>query len=285
MTRMIVGVIAVLSSIVSAQTDSVFEVASVKPRNPVNDLSVLSFTPAGGLDVRNLTLKVLIQHAYGLLDYQISGGPAWINSDKYDIRAIPKATQASNERTIVEIPTMLQTLLAGNFKLKFHRATNELPVYALTVALGSRMRRSKELTCTTFQWSRNDPPPNEPPVDHCGARYTGPNERLNHTLDAVGMSIAPVPGEHAVWMAPGNDLTTFLSRRGGLNYLVTDKTGLKGRFDFRLEWSDANSDSADEFMNPTIFAALEGQLGLKLELTKGPVEVFVIDHVERPDEN
>ncbi len=103
------------------------------------------------------------------------------------------------------------------------------------------------------------------------------------------MRIAPLPGAQAVPSGfPSGDLISFLSQSARLDHLVSDRTGLQGLFDFHLEWSQQttrDASASDEFTNPSIFTALEEELGLKLDLTTGPVEVVVVDHVERPGEN
>ena len=242
------------------------------------------------LKVKNASLQNLIQMAYQVRDFQISRGPAWINSDHYDIEAKPRVapieTKESVLKSIDEMHLMLQFLLNDRFKLKVHRETKELPVYALTVAKGGhRMQRSKDSSCAAFEWHRNDPPLGRMPFDRCGAVETGPNIQLNHTLDAVGMSISTEQvGKTGRTTFGSSDLTTFLSRCCGLDRLVVDKTGLTGLFDLHLEWSvqaTADPRSSDEFTNPSIFTAVQEQLGLKLEPTKGPVEILVIDHVEK----
>jgi len=243
MTRVILAAMIVLLCPSFGQTPGVprFEVASVKPSADIGSART-SWSPRG-INAKNVPLRNLIEMAYQIRDFQVSGGPQWIVSEKYDIAAKPKAmdgqgNQQPNERSLAQMHLMLQTLLADRFRLKVHRETKELPVYALTVAKGGiRMRRSQDAACPTFHWSRNDPPVNAPPLDHCGAVFTGPNERLNHTLDAAGMRIAPLPGGQAVPSGlPSGDLITFLSQWGRLDHLVIDRTGLKGLFDVHLEW-------------------------------------------------
>jgi uncharacterized protein (TIGR03435 family) len=285
----ILGAIATLSILALAQTPSTprFEEASIKlSSSGSNGRNTISWSPQG-ITMKNMSLRNLIQFADQGRAFQIKGGPAWIDSGLYDLGAKPEpapvaVNQESTEKAMAEMAQMLQAFLVEKFKLKLHRETNELPVYALTLAKGGpRLRRTAE-HCTTFEWHRNDPPPNQMPFGNCGALITGPNVRLNHTLDAVGMSIAPAPGTETAPANSRSDLTSFLSQWGGLDYGVIDKTGLQGLFDIHLEWSRGTPTDPPSWDNPSIFSAVEEQLGLKLELTQGPVEVLVIDHVEKP---
>ncbi|HLG95129.1 MAG TPA: TIGR03435 family protein [Bryobacteraceae bacterium] len=288
-----VFLIILLSHPISSQTPAArFGVASVKPSTGTGS-TFTSWSPQG-INAKNIPLRNLIEMAYEVRDFQIVAAPQWISSERYDIAAKPNATDTQGgqrpiERPLVQMHLMLQTLLADRFKLRVHREMKELPVYALTVAKdGVRMRRSQDATCPTFRWSRNDPGIDAPPPYHCEAILTGPNRQLNHTLDAVGMSIAPVEGSRAVSSGePSGDLIDFLLQWGRLDHSVIDKTGLTGRFDLHLEWSwqtARDASALDQFSNPSIFNAFEEELGLKMELTKGPAPVVVIDHVERPDE-
>jgi uncharacterized protein (TIGR03435 family) len=226
--------------------------------------------------VKNASLRDLIRVAYQVRDFQISGGPDWIDSAHYDIDANAKDKPVPKE-WLTTMMSLLQSLLADRFKLKLHRDTKELPVYVLTVAKGGpKFQQSREKSCTTFNWIRNSPPPGQIANIHCGAAELT-NAQLNRTLDAVGISIWGVSPD-----APG--LTWFLSRE--LDRIVIDKTGLTGLFDFYLEWNraatlDKAAASADPD-NPSLFTALQDQLGLKLTSEKGPVEILVIDHAEKP---
>jgi uncharacterized protein (TIGR03435 family) len=236
--------------------------------------------------VKNTTLRSLIRMAYQLHDFQITGGPAWIDSDRYDLAVKMDATWTRESQEQMLWPA-LQALLKESFKLKFHRETKELPVYSLTVSkYGLRLPPSKQ-RCTNFQWGRYAIPPGKQSPDYCGAIEAGPTLRLNHTLDAVGMSISGASG-----------LTTVLARE--LNRPIIDKTGLTGSFDIHLEWNRETTarsigpegrvdpstlgPSTDDD-SPSLFTALEDQLGLKLDSIKGPVVILVIDRVDRPSEN
>jgi uncharacterized protein (TIGR03435 family) len=298
MANRIAGVLLVLvgiTSLLPAQPPDQrpnFEAVSVNPSTTIGRPTT-SWNPTE-LRTRNTTLRSLIQMAFQVRDFQTSGGPGWINSEQYDVIAKSpaalaegRATKESRLKLMAEMSLMLQGFLEDRFKLKFHRETRELPVYALTVAKGGvKMRRSKETSCASFDWSRNDPPAGETPVIHCAARETGPNILLNHTLDAEGISISAGSSTAALPASFFPDLTTFLSNH--LDRFVIDKSGLTGLFDLHLEWSlqaTADPTSADEFTNPSIFTALREQLGLQLESATGPVEVLVIDHAEKPSEN
>ena len=225
-----------------------FEVASVKP-NKSGDRGTSMGPSSGGLTATNATLKFLITFAYDVRDHQISAGPSWFDTERYDIVAkgpIDHPTVAQNRQ-------MLQKLLADRFQLRLLRETKELPEYALVV-------------------EKNGPKLHQPEGAGNGMRIG----RGRITTQAVSM-------EHFA----GN-LGKLLGRT------VVDKTGLQGNFAFTLEWTpDASqpmgvlgpSPAVPDDSGPSIFTALQEQLGLKLEPQKGPVEILVIDHVEKPSEN
>jgi uncharacterized protein (TIGR03435 family) len=218
--------------------------------------------------LNNKPLRNLIRIAYTLHDFQISGGPAWMNSDGFDITAKTKGLRPFDQMK------PLRALLEDRFRLKFHRETRELPVYVLTVAkTGLKLRRTKEGSCVVFY-----PQPRMlrgQLANYCTYSKPRVNMLLNHVLDATGISIEGIP-DRMVGLAPV--LSSELKRQG-IDELVIDKTGLTGLFDFHLEWNDAKSSDPDR---PTFLVALRQQLGLNLEPARGPVEILVIDHAEKP---
>lgn len=241
---------------------------------------------APGLVAKNLHLAGLLRMAYDVREVQVIGAPDWLSSDTWDITAtgVQKPAHASPEQVYRTISTTLQALFTEKFQLKFHREQRELPVYLLTVAKGgARLARSQVANCAEFNWRRRNAPGTDRPTS-CGAAESGPNMRLDHTLDAVGMSIVAPLGSL-------DGLVTFLSRQ--LDRIIIDKTGLKGRYDFHLEWDrKATAEAlvnehavASDDTGPSLFRALLDQLGLSLDPGKAPVEVIVIDHVEKPAEN
>jgi uncharacterized protein (TIGR03435 family) len=259
-----------------------FEVASVKPAAP--DQRGIFMRPGanGGISLNNLPLKELMTIAWRIQAFQISGGPSWIESARWDISAT-----ANHKPKPDEMPLMIQSLLADRFQLKVHHETKELPIYALVLAnkdgkLGPQLKESKEGSCAAFDPSKPPPPP-EPgklPVIGCGGMFMG-FDRLSATAVEI------------------DQLTRILSRT--LGRTVTDKTGLAGKFDIQLQYTPDQAQlqlmappgglppgmPAPQFdpNGPSIFTALQEQLGLKLESQKGPVDILVIDHVERPSEN
>lgn len=240
----------------------VFEVASIKPTAP--DWSGGRFIRMQGahqLVARNHALKTLIAAAYNLTPRAISGGPTWVDSDHYDILA---ETPSEIRPNLDEQMSMLRKLLADRFKLTFHREQKEFSVYALTVAKnGSKL---KESTVSPDSFPAGPPP----------------------LVLVVSPQSIRLPGRNAT-MA---ELASVF-QRAALDRPVIDKTGLSGRYDFDLEFTPdetqfdgafAGRASADD-AKPGLFTAIQEQLGLRLEPTKGPVDALVIDHVERPSEN
>jgi uncharacterized protein (TIGR03435 family) len=221
----------------------------------------------------NLSLRRLILIAYGVQDYQLSGDPSWIGSDHYDIQA---KTDGNASVQQMEGP-MLQALLEDRFKMTLHRETRQLPVYELAVVnSGARLQPTKEGSCTPY--SVDSPPlpastPGEPRPTFCGLRMTV--EGSNRILEGKGVSMAV--------------LATNLSRtyNSALGRNVIDVTGLTGTFDIHLKWAidDLTGAPPGEPTGPSILTAIQEQLGLKLRSAKGPVEVLVIDHIEKPSAN
>ncbi len=258
-----------------------FEVATIKPSRP-GDNMVQLFMSHGKFTTKGETLKGIIKFAYDIKsDNQLSGGPSWINSDKYDIEAKEEASVADNlqklsfEEHAKQVRLMVQALLADRFNLKVSHQTKDLPVYALVVA-----KSGPKLTPTEVPQPAADGS-SAPKKAFRGVRMMGPGQ-LSATNINIGL------------------LADILSGQPELGRLVIDQTGLKGNYDWTLKWTpdqtaqmskgadDAHA-TADapplDSSGPSIFTALEEQLGLKLEAKKGPVETLVIESIEKASEN
>ena len=239
-----------------------FEVATIKPADPDFRGRYIRMQSTNRFQARNHSLKTLIQAAWNLTPRAVSGGPAWVESDKYEI----VAQSPGNVRpSLDEQMAMLRKLLADRFKLTFHREDKEFPVYALIVAKGGpRLAESK------FD---PDASPEGPPP-------------LVFVLSPDG---ANMPARFAT-------MGEFASvmQRAVLDRPVLDRTGLSGRYDFDLtfapddiqfEGAFAKTPVATDTGKHDLFAAIQDQLGLKLESTKGPIATLVIDHAEKPTDN
>jgi uncharacterized protein (TIGR03435 family) len=233
---------------------------------------------------RNATLQMLVTAAFGIEKYQLSGGPNWLTSDRFDIDAKMEASVAdalqklSADQRRTARQRMLQALLAERFKLTIRRETAELPVYSLVIAKnGSKLKQATP--GETYQNGLHDA---EGHVRGAGTTMIGVNAGAL-TFTGQGVPVATL----IKLMAPQVDRT------------IVDKTGLAGNFDFFLQFTanqgsvvatgavpEAAPPSPQPDTNaPYLLAAVQQQLGLKLESGKGPVEVIVIDHVERPSGN
>jgi bla regulator protein blaR1 len=227
-----------------------FEVASIKPADP-NARGTRINTDRRFVTIKNWTVKRLVQRAFGVEDYQVTGGPNWLDTYRFDISA--KVDEAEPELKGKEgqerLRAMFESLLGERFQFQFHRETRQLPVYNLVAA-----KSGFKLT---------------PAKDTSSSSTNSNNGRL--TCQGVSMP----------------QFAAFLSST--IERPVLDATGVPGVFDFKLEWSTqdgvAKAPDANELGGPSIFTALQEQLGLKLESTKGPVEIIVVDHAEKPTEN
>jgi uncharacterized protein (TIGR03435 family) len=235
----------VFASLSSAQAQEGFEVASIRPSQNRSASSNVDSAPGGRLTATNVTVRELIRLAYNVKDYQIEKAPGWVESDPYDI----VAKSASSQKTSLdEERTKVSQLLADRFQLKIHRETKQMQVYLLVVA------------------------------------KSGPKLTL-HT-DGSRSKTRKGCGHLAGTRLTMDTIATVLSRQ--FEQEVLNRTDLPGKYDFQLDWTpDSGScpgaDGASAL--PSIFTAIQQQLGLKLESGKGPVELLVIDHVERPSEN
>jgi uncharacterized protein (TIGR03435 family) len=275
----------------TADAQPQFEVASVKLNANCGNFrgGRVPFSP-GRLAMECTTLQNLIQSAYGAFAtgtlnqemLQISGGPGWVESDRYDLAA--KAEGAARVEQMMG--PMLRALLEDRFKLKIHRETKETPVYALTVAKsGLKIQPVKEGGCVPIDLNHlpQPPEPGRPRPNYCG------NVSIRMSPQGVTME------------THGSTMTEFAQRLSGLlDRKVVDKSGIAGQFDFHLEFAPdestrgfggrgagdaggATPPAAPE--GPSVFDALQQQFGLRLTPDKAPVDSLVIDHVEKPSEN
>ena len=287
-----------------------FEVASVKPNKSGERMIRISNTP-GRFAATNVTAKMLIEFAYNIKDPQLSGGPSWLDSARFDIDAKadepeePAAGGSSlmavagpNTKALARGPgdpamdtmnqrrrLMVQSLLADRFKLTLDRQTKDLPIYELVVGKGGP--KFKETTLPP-------PDPNAPPQAPSGPPRPGQPFRGRGIMMGIGRGQLNMNGGSM------RQLADALSARVGRN--VVDKTGLTGDYDLTLQWTPDENDPITRSggpdgrppgdvapppdpNGPTLFTALQEQLGLKLESTKGPVETFAISHIEQPSEN
>jgi len=273
-----------------------FEVASIKPNNS-GDGRVMMQNQPGRFVATNITLRLLIRNAYQVQDFQITGGPNWLGSDHFDIIAkVPDGTPAPQGPPAPgsapsPLQLMLRSLLAERFKLTLHNETKDSPIYALVLArsdgrLGPELKKSEADCNAQFAAGRGRggpmPPPGPPPP---GA--------------AMPCGIRIGPGNMAVGGSPlsqfANSLGMFTGR------VVVDRTGLTGNYDFNLTWTPdqmpqrppgAPADQPVQFNGvaidpngPSLFTAVQEQLGLKLDSARGPVELLVIDRADKPVED
>jgi uncharacterized protein (TIGR03435 family) len=237
-----------------------FDVVSIKPNNSGSP-AMIDQTPPDGYTVENMIPRYVISSAYGIRADLITGSPGWIDSKHYDIQAKVAGSDLSEYHKLSKQQRgrMLQSMLADRFKLTAHTETKELPGYELIVAKsGSKLQQS----------------PSEPQMGW-GANFGD--------IKANAMPVATL----------ADILSNFIHQT------VTDKTGLTGKYDFELKWADdraarrpsqaaeGNSEALapDPSEGPSLFTAVQEQLGLKLQPTKVPVETLVIDHVEPPSPN
>ena len=269
-----------------------FEVASIKPDHSGSGMARMGGPSVNAFTATNVTAKMLISFAYNVREFQVSGGPGWISSNKFDVDAKVEDSLAEQlqklprARQLDQMRSMVQTLLADRFKLTVTHDTKELPVYALVVARGGP--KLKEVATPDVQGNSTPPPAS-------GGTGNLPSPPPGSVLMRMGMGRA---GE-ATLTAKGAalaDLVNLLSQQ--LGRPILDQTGLKGIYDFTLQWTaDMSSGGGPMQAAPgpdappadssgtSIFTALQEQLGLRLESTKGPAETILINRVEEPSEN
>ena len=241
-----------------------FEVAAIKPNNSDSGNSS-SNTSNGLFTAENVTLKGIMQYeAYDIPQSRMIGGPKWLDSTHFDVRdKVDEATAAhldkldSKEKRLQSM-AMFQQLLADRFGLKVHWETRELPVYALVPSKSG---------------------PKLKPAD--------PKEGEGTSSNGNGSSIK--------FKATGQTLAEFAQSltadaQQDLGRTVVDQTNIQGKYDYVLNWTHdsartSSSDNGQPETGPSLFTAMQEQLGLKLESTKGPVKVLVIDQAELPTEN
>jgi len=242
----------IFTTVMSCRAQSpAFEAASVKLSSPGEQARVRP--EPGRLTITNFTLRAMVRYAYNVRDIQISGGPGWFDSDHWDIVATAGREISREERS-----RMLQTLLTERFQMTIRHEMKELPIYALMVAKsGLKMKQDAD----------------------------GNPERISLNLSRAGLY--HMQGENVT--VSGISEALF----GPAGRIVVDRTGISGKFDYNLEWvaDPANlpmvngSKIEPTAEGPSIFTALQEQLGLKLESAKGPVEILVIDRAEKATEN
>jgi uncharacterized protein (TIGR03435 family) len=236
-----------------------FEVASIKP-DPQPNIRI-ERPPGGGLVARGIFTKFLIALAYDVKEFQILDGPSWISRQQYSINAKPGDNPkgpilslylTKRQKEDEEWHLRIQSLLADRFQLRIHKETREEQVYSLVVAKnGPKFKESRF---------------NESDV----GKGMLPGLTM-HPYELIGTSVD-------IHLLAGE-----MSRRLSRN--VIDQTGLNGEYDFILRWVPDAADRDSVPDGPSIFTAVQEQLGLKLESGKAPVDAIIVDHVEKPSPN
>ena len=246
--------------LMAANADPSFDVATIKPNNSGATSMQGLIMNGRNFATRNSSLGDLIAFAYNVQMKQIAGGPEWMDSDRFDIAAVPDQEGVPSSR---QLRTMMQKLLAERFKLKFHHEQRELPAYVLTVG-----KTGEKLTKTQFPDS---------------------------ALPGLGMRPGPGGVTLNVRSAAIPEFTSFLQMIV-LDRPVVDQTGLTGKYDFQCKFTPDDSqfnghppklppETDTTESSPNLFDAMQQQLGLKLSAEKTAVDVLVIDHVEKHSDN
>jgi uncharacterized protein (TIGR03435 family) len=250
-----------------------FDVASIREIQPAGDspswaIGLISPLHSCQFRAKAHAVTVLMQLAYGFAPFEISGGPDWVNTSLYNVDAKcdhsvdDQFARFTDDQAKLEKEHMLQALLADRFHLKAHWESKRANVYALELAnpkSGSKLQPAKVETV--------DPSiPNATPPETRGPDIQSRMDPHGHVMTVRYLTTKGIAG--------------LLGSM--LQGTVEDKTGLPGRYDFTLQYT---YQSTDPESYPTLTTAIQEQLGLKLERTLGSVDIFVIDHIERPSEN
>ena len=238
--------VVVLSLLAGSAQAQQFDAVSIRPNNSGEQARAFRVQP-GQIMATNVTLRHMIWNAYNITDFLVVGGPDWAATERFDL------TAKSSSPTITpnEMRAMLRTALEDRFKLRARMVTQERPIYTLVRARADRAPGPR-LVSTPGPCDPSDP------RRVCGFSFTGSR------LSSRAVTVARLAAE----------------LRGIVERPVVDATGLEGLYEITLEWSpDQQGDG------PSLFTALQEQLGLRLESGRGPVEVLVIDSAERPMEN
>ena len=224
---------------------ALFEVASVRPADPNQRAVDFVISPGGRLRATNVTLAHMLHEAYQVKYYQVSGGPGWLKDARFNIDAV-----SIGEPTRKEMMAMLQSLLVERFQLKLRRETREGNAFELVEAKSWMKLKLSTANSSFLRLIRNTPP--ELP----GVSYT-----------VIGQKVSL------------SKLADYL--KGEVQRPVFDRTGIGGEFDFKIDYAtEGNLETG-----PSIFTALQDQIGLRLQAAKGPIETLVIEKAERPTEN
>ncbi len=251
-----------------------FDVVSIK-RTDVNDTrpgADFGAQPGGRLVARNNAVSNFITNAYDIPGYLVVGGPEWMGADRYNMEA-----RAAGEPSRPQMMLMLQTLLAERFQLRVRREVREMPAYVLTVARGgAKLTPSKDGACL----ERDPSKPIPPPASGAAASRLCGNNNMNSRVSPPNMT----------WTAFRIDMSRVAGALA--NYFrrpVVDRTGLAGFFDIQIDLPPlqpaAATDAGVADSGASVFTVLQEQLGLRVEDGNGPVEVLVVDSIERPTEN
>ncbi len=230
----------------ASNADPEFEVATVKPGKP-EDRGPRYMFDNRRFSAVHVTLSQLVQFAYSIQEKEIGNAPDWFRTETYDIAGKPGG---EGEPSIPQWKTMVKKLMADRFQLKFHNEKREMGVYALT------------LTKTGPKFDKSDGGPYDVPMLGFGPGNMG---ATNATMTQIAEAM----------------------QQAALDRPVIDQTGLTGRFDLRMRWTpaDAPAEAQNADAPPDLFTAMQEQLGLKLVATKAPVDVLMIDHVQKPSAN
>jgi uncharacterized protein (TIGR03435 family) len=289
-----------------AQASKSFEVASIKPSAPAANgmfMVRIETSPGGRWTASGITVSMLIQQAFDVREYQISGAPGWLTTERYDI--VAKAETPDLDRETLKV--LLQSLLAERFNLKTHRETKELPIYELVIGKDGHKLHKSEIQ-PDAQPDARPPDPVKTAQGAPGAVRVGGAAGSSGGVGVGAGGGAPPKGAAMIRMGRGQlnaqsvpvtAIVQMLAQQ--LGRPVIDKTDIKGNYDFDLQWTPDETQRGGGFgglerpatdnplpadtSGPSLFTAVQEQLGLKLEASKGPVETLVIDHVEKASGN
>jgi uncharacterized protein (TIGR03435 family) len=245
----------------------VFDVVSIKLNKSGSGAMTIGYPPGNRFTMVNGPIASMVRSAYPSDTSELSGAPSWLESDRYDVTALAGRVSSTDE-----LREMLKTLLADRLRFVGHYETQERPVYALVLArpdrgLGPDIRKS-DVDCEAIYAAQRAGKPMEVAPPSNGAPACGMSAG-GGVLRVGGMSLAPLMG----------------NIRGAAGRVVVDKTGLVGNYEYTLRWDARPPGSPPADDRPSVFTALQEQLGLRLEPDRAPLRVLVIDRIERPTED